>query len=346
MKSMRKWKSACLVFLVILTTFVAAACGSSGGNTPAAGNPGNSGSGAAEQPPASGAGAKADYPSKPITFIVNYGAGGQFDTLSRAIARPLEKHLGQPVVVKNVEGGGGTAGLSEIAKAAPDGYTVGLLSSGPMTINPHRMNVSYTADSFTFFKGWGNTLIGIAVANDSPYQSMKDLMEAAKTKPINVSNTAPGGTPSLLLELLNQKYGSQLVSIPAQGGGEGVAAVLGGHTDAIVSNTSILSGGNELRLLGSGAEQRWPNVPDVPTMKEQGYDVSLDGLLAVGGPAGLSQAIVDIWVEAIDAALQDPEFLEVTEKFATPIMEKDGPEFKQWIEQRYEEFGPIVKSLR
>lgn len=313
--------------IVLILSLIFTACGTSGNST-------------------SQKEAKSDYPNKPITFIVNYGAGGQFDILSRAIAKPLEKYLGQPVVVKNVEGGGGTAGLAEIAKAKPDGYTVGLLSSGPLTINPHRMKVSYTVDSFTFFKGWGNTLIGIAVAKNSPYKSMKDLMEAAKTKTINVSNTAPGGTPSLLLELLNKKYGSKLVSIPAQGGGEGVTAVLGGHTDAIVSNTSIMSGGSDLRLLGSGSEQRWPNVPDVPTIKEQGYDIALDGLLSIGGPAGIPQDIVDKWVKAIDAALKDPEFIKVCEKYSTPFVNKSGPEFQKWAKEKFDEFGPIVKSLK
>ncbi|MEX0729470.1 MAG: tripartite tricarboxylate transporter substrate binding protein [Aquisalimonadaceae bacterium] len=289
--------------------------------------------------------AAADYPDKPITFIVNFGTGGQFDTVSRAIARPLEKHFGQPVVVRNVTGGGGTVGMTAISRADPDGYTVGLLASGMLTMAPHRMNLAYTIDSFNAFRGLGNVLIGIAVAEDSPFKTLEDLVEVARERRVNVSNTGMGGAPTMFVELLNQRYGTQLVSIPAKGGGEGVAAVLGGHTEAILSNTSIITGGSDLRLLASVSSQRWPNAADVPTAQEQGYDVAVDAFLAIGGPADVPQEIADAWVEAIEAALEDPDFVQVAERFSMPFIDMSGDEFKAWAKEAKDDYEPIIKAM-
>lgn len=288
------------------------------------------------------------YPSRPVTWIVPFGTGGQLDVMSRAMARAVEKHLGQPVVVKNAMGGGGTVGVTQIANATPDGYTVGLIPVTMLSVSPHRMKLSYDSDSFTYFKAWGNMPMGIAVPAKSSYQTMKDLVETARERRVTVVSTAPGGAQSLLLQMMNMKYKTQFREIPSKGGGEGVAAVLGGHTDAIISNTSILTGGNDLRLLASVSQQRWPNRPDVPTSAEQGFELpTSDVFITTAGPNGIPKEASEAWDKALAAAVKDPELIDVAQRFAMVLMDNmSGDEFKRIAKEQKAEFGPIIESLK
>lgn len=288
------------------------------------------------------------YPNRPVTWIVPFGTGGQLDVMSRAMARAVEKHLGQPVVVKNAMGGGGTVGLTQIANATPDGYTVGLIPITMLSVSPHRMKVSYEIDSFTYFTAWGNMPMGIAVPAKAPYQTMKDLVETARDKRVTVVSTAPGGAQSLILHMMNKQYKTQFREIPSKGGGEGVAAVLGGHTDAIISNTSILTGGSDLRLLASVSQQRWPNRPDVPTSAEQGFELpTADVFITTAGPSGIPKEAIEAWDKALAAAVKDPELIDVAERFAMVLIDNmSGEDFRRTAKEQNAEFGPIIKALQ
>lgn len=283
-----------------------------------------------------------EYPVKPITLIVNYDAGGQTDTIYRILAQYAEQHFGKPVVVKNVTGGGGTVGIAELAKAKNDGYTLGNTSSAPMTVNPQTQDVSYTIDSFDYIGAWGQILAGVLVKKDSPYQSIKELAEASKNNPLKFANTQPGGILDYAIQDIIATENANWISVPTQGLSEGVAAVLGGHTDFLVSSVPP-SGLDELRLLVSLSSVRWPAYPDVSTAEELGYKLHANARLALAGPAGMPDHVIKKWEEVLQKILNDPKFVEEMQKFGVPIDFLPGEQYKQELKEQFEYFKNAIK---
>jgi tripartite-type tricarboxylate transporter receptor subunit TctC len=247
------------------------------------------------------------FPEREIEVIVNYGAGGGTDLSTRVLADAAAKILGQPLRVVNRAGGSGTVGPTFITTAKPDGYTIGVASFSPLAVAPQLQEVPYSLDDFRFIMGHARYRSGIAVAANSPFQSMADLIEAARSgKELNYAATDALG--AITMVRLSKATGARFKWIRYKSGQEASTAVMGGFVDVLIGNpidiTPHVKTG-QLRLLASASSVRWYELPDVPTLIEQGYDVQVESYAGLAAPAGTPDAVVAVLEKAFAAALQD-----------------------------------------
>jgi tripartite-type tricarboxylate transporter receptor subunit TctC len=279
----------------------------------------------------------ADYPERPVTLIIAFGPGGATDLTARALAKALEKRLGQPVIPMNKPGAGAAVAVSAIATAKPDGYSVGTTLSAP-ALTPHTMDVVYDVDSFDYIILNGKYLYGVAVRSDSPFKTLKDLVEYAKQNPgkVKYSTSGPATPNNLAMRLLGKVAGVQWDNVSFKSGADAGTAALGGHVDATSVNpvdvVSFIEAGR-MRLLASLSDARWKWVPDVPTAKEQGYNVEMSGWMGFGAPKGVPKPILEKLREAFKEASRDPEFLANLEKFYMIPDYKSGDEYKRILHE-------------
>jgi len=227
------------------------------------------------------------FPDRPITLIVPWAAGGSTDQTARALSAAAERILGQPVVILNRGGASTTIGMTELAAAEPDGYTIGTLSSSTYLAPLTGLDVSYDMmESFDFVSYYGDNLIAIAVRADSPYQSIEDLLEAGRANPgrITYGTAGPNTTQNLMTTLMMESSGVQFTMVPYRGSAEAMPALLGGQVDFIteVSVWAPFVESGEVRLLALNQPDRVAAYPDVATL-----DAALGaGDHRAGRPAG------------------------------------------------------------
>jgi len=254
------------------------------------------------------------YPDKPITVIVAFAPGGNVDATARAIGPALSRELGQPVVIDNRGGAGGTIGSALVARARPDGYTLMVGSTATNATAPAFLKAPYDpVDSFTPIGGISITPSVVVVPPSTPAQTYAELVQLSKSRPsgLNMGSPGTGSLNHLTTELLKEKTGLNATHIPYKGAGPALSDLMGGQIDAMVDQISssapfIASG--RLRAVAQTGTHRSRLLPDVPTLREQGVagvDVAVyTGLFA---PAGLPDAVRDTLVRALHAALRDPE---------------------------------------
>lgn len=235
------------------------------------------------------------YPSKPIELVSPTGAGGGSDLVARAVADIItkEKLLPQPIVVVNKPGGGGAMGQSYVAQRKGDPYVV-LLGGTTLVTVPIRTGLDVGLDKFQALGAIGVDLNSVAVRADAPYKNMREFIAAAKAspKPFVIGTTFPGGSAHVLVWKLEQMTGVKFATVSFKSGSETVTAVLGGHIQATAENLGEVMPQVEartLKLLGVPALRRPAGLPNVPTLKEQGYDIHAGGFRAFAAPAGVPQ---------------------------------------------------------
>lgn len=247
-----------------------------------------------------------NFPNKPIELILPAAPGGTTDTAVRLMAGKWQEFLGQPVVVVNVPGAGGVIGANQVARAKPDGYTLmGGFDSLLVALPFVNKSVAYDLDSFTYLNGFGLGAIYFTARADSPYKSMADAIDAAKkgNGSLSYSSYGVGVITHFTAERLWDLTGVRLIYVPYKSSPESVAALLGGHVDfAVTAGTGGASRNPQARMLAVAGDQRRPDTPAVPTLKEQGYPVSLDFISAVLAPKGLPEDVRAKLVDAIQKA--------------------------------------------
>jgi len=289
--------------------------------------------------------ARAEWPEREVQLVVNYGPGGNTDVSARAFAKGLERQLGKPVVVTNRPGAEGTIGPAFVATQRPDGYTIGVVTYSTVAIQPHLRDVPYTIGSFDFIAGYGRFRYGTTVRADSPYRTLDDLVRAAK-EGNGLFVGAPSAPNNLAMFELARLTGARFEQVQYKSGAETVAALLGGHVDVIVQNPSdVLSQirAGQLRLLASASPMRWPEFPDVPTMRQAGYDVEIDSWVGVAAPKGTPRSIVARLEEASLAALRDPT---VAEQIAATGVDPEalpGSDYAALLAQGSEAMAPMLR---
>lgn len=252
----------------------------------------------------------ADYPASPITYVVPFGAGGATDRVSRLLAELSEPLLGQKVVIINRPGASATIGTSEIFRAQPDGYTIGLTFDNALNFQPLRVRLPYrgVGDFQPIFR-IGAVPFTLVVRADAPWRTLGDYVSEARVRPGNLRAGVSGKLtpPDLVAQLFKQAAGIDVTTVPFTGGGaESIAALLGGHAESAIEGAAgvvphIEAG--KLRALAVFSTVRLPTLPDVPTALERGYDVTLPTIHVVVGPRGLSPEVVtklnrtfsDVW---------------------------------------------------
>jgi tripartite-type tricarboxylate transporter receptor subunit TctC len=219
---------------------------------------------------------QAAYPDRPITLIANYSAGGGADMSARALAKKAEKALGQPIAVINKAGASGSIGVGALAASRPDGYTIGVTSYSPLTMIPHMNQLHYNPlNDFEYILGYGRYMYGPCVRSDSPFKTLKDLVQFARANPgkIKFSHIGLAAPNHFGMMYLAKAEGIKWEAVVFKETPAAVSACLGGHVDIVSQNPGdvvpyIKAG--RLRLLASFCDIRWKWVPDVPTAKELG----------------------------------------------------------------------------
>lgn len=261
-----------------------------------------------------------NFPTKPVTLIVPWNAGGSTDIYFRALAEAAGKELGQPVVVENKAGGAGTLGPVTMALTAkPDGYTLAQIPVTVMRLPLMRQHNWDALRDFTYVIHLTGYTFGVTTKADSKFKTWKDVVEYAKANPgkITYATTGHGGSLHLGMEQIASRAGIKMTMVPFKGGTETNAAVLGGHVDLQADSTvwRPLVDAGQLRLLNVWTEKRNPNWPDVPTLQELGYPFVFDSPFGIAGPKGIDPAIVEKLHQAFKKAMADPKAREAAKKY-------------------------------
>ena len=295
--------------------------------------------------------ADADYPSKPVTLVVGFPAGGAVDLTARALVNGAKKHFPQPIIVENKSGAGGMVGLAQVGVKPPDGYTVGVIGSQAAAASWHMGTTNYNQlDDFTHIMRYAGLMFGIVVRQDSPFRTLQDLVTYAKANPGKVSfgTSGVGSTGHLAMATLAQEAGDlQLTHIPYKGGGESLPALLGGHVDVLSdasSWTSLVDAG-KFRALAVYSAERSRMYPSVPTVKESGYAVVYSNPLELFGPKGLPGPIVSKLHDAFRKGMDDPGFDAVLKKMGMPMLYLAGEELLKSNRENFERMKKVVEKL-
>lgn len=254
------------------------------------------------------------YPTKPIRIVLPFGPGGVADITTRTIAPKLSESLGQQIVVENLPGAGGIRASETVAKAAPDGYTLLLLTNGNAVSKALFKSLPYDPETdFAMISTVGYFSMVIVTRGDGPYKTLQDAISHAKANPgkMNIATITPGGTQHLAGELFRSMAGIDALVIPHKTTGEVIVATRQGNTDLAVDFIAPLVSaikGGQLRALAVTAGKRFPGLPDVPTAIEagvKGYDVASWNALAA--PAKTPQPVLDRVHQALVKAIADPD---------------------------------------
>ncbi len=254
------------------------------------------------------------YPSKPITIICPYPAGGNTDQRSRQFSKFMANALGQPLIVDNKPGAGGNIGTELIARAKPDGYTIGMGNFAPLSVNPtlyKKLNYDPARDLQPICLLERGPLV-LMVPPNSPYKSVQDIITAAKASPgkLSYANGGQGGSHHLSAELFKLMTGTDITNIPYKGGAPATIDLLGGQVDMMFEQMYSASANlraGKLRALAITSKARSPLFPDIPTLHELGLkDFEVNNWQGFVAPTGTPAAIVKRLNEVCNQALQDP----------------------------------------
>lgn len=298
--------------------------------------------------------AEENYPSKAITFIVPYAAGGSSDTRSRQLAQHMAETLGVPVVVENRPGASGNIGTSQIARAKPDGYTIGLGNFAPMAINKALYGDTLPFDPETDIQPIALIERGgmvLAVNSQSPYQSAEELLKDAKANPdkLNYASTGAGGASHLISELFKVRGGFEAIHVPYRGGAPAVNDLMGGTVDMYLELASLfiphLTAENpRIRALAISTEERVSALPNVPTFKELGIDLVGSNWFGVIAPAGVSQDKLTKLNEAVNKALENESYRKVVESQGADVAGGTPEDFKKFIQSESALWGDLIRQ--
>ncbi len=290
------------------------------------------------------------YPERPITFICPWPAGGTADITMRALCIAAGQQLGQTIVVENKAGAAGMLGLKAMATARPDGYTIGQI---PISVTRFAQLGTVQIDplkDLTFIARTSGQTFGVAVRSDSPWKTLKDFVAAAKAAPgrLTYGSAGVGGATHVGMEEFALAAGIELNHVPYKGGAPALQDLLGGQIDALADSSSwaphVKSG--KLRLLATWGEKRTQDFPEVPTLREQGYDVVVDAPNGIGGPKGLEPAVAKRLREAFKAAAASPEFIAACDKIDAPLMYLDGPDYEKYVARVYRKETQLIERLK
>lgn len=288
------------------------------------------------------------YPEKPITLLIGFDVAGTVDLTARALASEAEKILGQPVVVENRGGGGGSVALSLLANAKPDGYTLCVATSSGLVRGPLLQKVPYKPlKSFSYIMGYCTPESGLIVKGDSPWKDLREFLAYAKANPNKIKYGSNGISTAMYHAMLviEKQENIKWVHMPYKGAMQAMPALLGGHIEAVTVSTGdftshIQSG--MVRLLATHGEKRMKEFPDVPTLKELGYNFVNETVFAVYGPAGLPPEVVKKLDTAFEKAMDKKEFKDLCFRLGLTPVYYSSEAYEEYVKTGW---GKIEKMM-
>ena len=294
--------------------------------------------------------ALAAWPEKPIRIVVTFAAGGASDIVARTISEPLAKALGQPVIVDNKPGAGGTLGGMEVVRAAPDGYTLMLSNSSPTSIGPFTV----PKQPYDPVKQFSHVaMLGVApvlfMANPkSGPASLKDLPKAAAAPGYNFGSGGPGSIGHIVGEMTKAAMKIEMTHVPYRGGAPMTTDLISGQIplgiDVITAFVPMVKAG-QIRALAVTTRTRSPLLPEVPSVVELGLPQLLaENYFGVSGPAGLPKEVVDKLGAALAAIIADPAIVKRFEDLGVTPVRMNSAEFSAFIARQVSDWQPAIKA--
>ncbi|WP_337269892.1 tripartite tricarboxylate transporter substrate binding protein [Oryzifoliimicrobium ureilyticus] len=290
--------------------------------------------------------AHAEWPKdRPIQMIVAFAPGGSTDVMARAIEPLLEKELGADIVIENRPGASGEIAYTALSKAKPDGYTFSYINTpGYLSMQVQR-KLGYDPKTIKPIVRIVDDPAAVVVPSASEFKTLKDFVDAAKAKPGSISfgSSGVGTDDHLAIILLGAASGAKFTHIPFGGAGETRTAILGSQISGGGLNVSEFAGTEStgLRMLATFGAQRSPQLPDVPTAKEQGFDVEMSSERGIAAPAGVPEEITKKFSEAMKRVVDSPEFQSQAKQLALPLAYLSGPDWEKQMPDRLARFQKI-----
>lgn len=334
-------KVVSLILALIMAVASLTACSASGSGSSNTSGSTNSTEPAKEQK-------SVDFPKKPVTIIVPFSAGGSADLTTRILATNAEEYLGQTIIVENAPGGGGMVGQNKGAQAKPDGYTLTTVTTS-VTINPLLNEAPFTVDDFRGIIQLTEETDFLVIQSGKEYTNFEEFIAYAKKNPntIKFGCSGKGTTDDLANEAMIKSTGISASNIPFDGSGLAITAILGGHVDAIIGGPSSFDNHikeGTLIPIASLTEERNSMYPDVPSIKELGYDVYSGAWRGIAAPQETPDEVVQILHEAFKKAMEDPEYIEQMTNSQLSVNYLSNEDFSSKIISTYEMYkGAIGK---
>jgi len=303
---------------------------------------------------AAAAQAQETFPSRPITMIVPFPPGGVADTTGRPTAAALEKILKQPVSITNRPGAGGAVGNAVVANAKPDGYTV-LMALSSITVIPEADRLfdrkpAYSLDQLAPVALISADPVILVVHPSLPVKTLKEVVALARKQPGELSFSSSGvyGALHMPMEMFMHAARLKMRHVPTTGGGPAITQLLGGHVTMTAGGPAAISGhvkAGKMRTIVSWGAERHPNYPDVPTFKEQGYDIVYYIWAGMFVPVATPAPVLKVLRDATRQAVADPEFKSQMAKLNSPVHYLDAPEFAKYLEADAKRLAAVVKIV-
>jgi tripartite-type tricarboxylate transporter receptor subunit TctC len=293
--------------------------------------------------------ARAAWPEKPVTVIVPYPPGGNNDILARLLGPVVEREIGQPLVIENRGGGGGTIGAGAAARAPNDGYTLLFADIGILAIAPHLFaRLPFDPDAFAPIVRLTEVSLLVGVPKDSPYRTLADLIAAAKARPeaLNFGTPGPGTAGHLATQMLMSLSGARMTHVPFRGSAPAAQELVAGRIDLLIDGTLLPAvEQGTIRALAVTGGSRSPFTPDLPTVAEAGVAgyafASWHGVVA---PRGAPADAVARLNEAYNVAVRDAGVLARARQLGLPLVGGSTADFAAWIVAERQKFGPLVRD--
>ncbi len=278
-----------------------------------------------------------EYPDKPVTLLVSFDPGSTADLIARAVAVGTEKALGQRLVIENRGGGGGTVAMGVLSTAKPDGYTLCAAPTDVISYNPLMLKVPYKPlKSFTPVIGMSYTPNTALIVNkDAPWKTFQEFIDYAKKNPgkIKYSSSGVGSGMHVAMEVIAKKDGIKWTHIPYKSPAQARTAMMGGHVDACSAGAEFVPFGREgvVRVLATHGDKRSPQFPNVPTLKELGYDFTKETIHSIFAPAGLPPDILQKLEAAFRKGIEAPEFKKLIEKIDCTVANYGSKDLDRYL---------------
>jgi tripartite-type tricarboxylate transporter receptor subunit TctC len=291
----------------------------------------------------------AGFPGKPIRLVIAFPAGGPTDITMRQLADNAGKVLGQPVVMENKPGAGGTLPAQQLQTSPPDGYTLAQIPLGVFRL-PYTTKINWDpVKDIAYVINVTGYAFGIVVPADSPIKNWNDFVAYAKANPGKLSYGSTGTltSPHLTTELIAQKLGIQLNHVPYKGSAELAQAITGGHIMAAADSTGFapLVQAGKLRVLNTWGEKRLDKFPDAPTLKELGLDIVQNSPFGIGAPRGTPPEVVNKLHEAFKKAMEEPSYVQALARYDMLPMYMSPTQYSKFAQDTFATEKALVDKL-
>jgi tripartite-type tricarboxylate transporter receptor subunit TctC len=294
------------------------------------------------------ASAQTDYPSKPVTMVVPFSAGGRTDLIGRMISVHLQKHLGQPVSVINKPGASSVLGSMEVAQSKPDGYTVGFFSTSAVT-SQYTVPTPMSLDDFELVAIVNTDPAAIAVQDSAPWKTLKDLVADARGKPEQLRiGMIPGASAQIFAAGFKRAANVKLTDVPFKGDSDGAVALAGSHIEvhvAVPVSYKSLVEAKKVRILAVAAEKSSPLYGNLPTFRDNGVDLVIGAFHGVYVPKGTPAAVVNKLVVALEQTMSSKELLDSMQNAGAGVEFLKGAEAKAFLAKQDTTYRGIIEEL-